>query len=121
MARDLLQQVVQQDAGRDGSRAKPVAALPGPGSRGTMTKEDMTTNILDDKLAQKLITLGVREHLIDTCADASRGIGAYVDALTEAELLAFASGDAVIASIVLRYPGGREVVLPVNPATPDAG
>lgn len=83
--------------------------------------EDMTTSILDDKLAQKLITLGVREHLIDTCADASRGIGAYVDALTEAELLAFASGDAVIASIVLRYPGGREVVLPVNPATPDAG
>lgn len=81
----------------------------------------MTTKILDDKLARKLITLGVREHLHDTCMDAERGINAYVDALTEAELLAFASGDAVIASIVLRYPGGREVVIPVNPATLDAG
>lgn len=80
----------------------------------------MTTKILDDKLAQRLITLGVREHLIDTCADAERGLGAYVDDLTEAERLAFASGDAVVASIVLRYPGGREVVIPVNPPTPDA-
>lgn len=81
----------------------------------------MTTKILDDKLAQKLITLGAREHLNELCSDMCRALGDYVDALTEAELLTFASGDAVVAPIVLRYPGGREVVVPVNPATPDAG
>ena len=89
------------------SRAKPVAALPGPGSRGTMTKEDMTTNILDDKLAQKLITLGVREHLIDTCADASRGIGAATAKARNVPAYVIFH-DATLAAIAERNPASLD-------------